>query len=114
MSVVTLTVQVIALTGTTPTYAAANDVGGNDFVNDGRTFLQVKNSGASTTVTVDSPTLCDQGEAHDVTVTVATSGDKMIGPFNPKRFNSSAGKVTATYSQVTGITVAAIQFVNTG
>lgn len=114
MSIVTLTVQVMAVTGITPTYGAAA-ADGNDFVNDGRTFLQVKNSGASTTVTVDSPTLCDQGEAHDVTVTVgATTGDKMIGPFNPKRFNSSAGKVTATYSQVTGITVAAIQFVNTG
>lgn len=110
-----LTVQVIAIAGTTPTYAAAA-AAGNYFTNDGRTFLQVKNVGAGDcAVTIDSYVACDQGSTHDVAITVLkTSGDKMIGPFNPKRFNDSSNYVNVSYDQVVSVTVAAIQFVNTG
>lgn len=111
-----LTVQVIAIAGTTPSYAAAA-AAGNYFTNDGRTFLQVKNAGGGSdcAVTIDSYVACDQGSTHDVSVTVVkTSGDKMIGPFNPKRFNDSSSYVNVGYDQVTSVTVAAIQFVNTG
>lgn len=107
----TLTVQQITLTGTTPSYAACAS-GGDEFVNDGQTFIQVKNaSGGELTVTVNSRTNCNQGSDHDVAVAIPlTTGDKMIGPFPPSRFNNGDGKVTITYSGVTSLTIAAIKF----
>lgn len=103
-----LTVQTLTLTGVAPTYNAAA-AGGDTFVNNGKTFLHVKNTGASTTVTVDSVTACNQGSDHDSVTTVpATTGDRMIGPFEMSRFNSGTGTAAITYSQVTGITVAVV------
>ncbi|RJX18505.1 MAG: hypothetical protein C4570_06400 [Ammonifex sp.] len=103
-----LTVQNIALAGLTPSYAAAA-AGGDNFTNDGRAFLHVKNGSASSiNVTVDSAVPCNQGFDHDITVAVAAGADKMIGPFDPERFNDSTGKVNVTYSAVTTVTVAAL------
>lgn len=103
-----LTVQAASLAGLTPSYAAA-DAAGNYFSNSGKEYLQVKNTGASTVVTINSQVLCNQGSDHDITVTVgATIGDKIIGPFPKDRFNDPSGFVQIAYSQVTGITVAAI------
>lgn len=107
----TLTVQTISLTGLEPTYAAAA-AGGDEFPNDGRTFLHVKNTNAATrTVTINSRSNCDQGFDHDPAVVIdATTGDTMIGPFDTARFNDPAtGRVSVTYSAVTGVTVAAIK-----
>lgn len=103
-----LTVQDIVLAGLAPTYVAAA-AGGNNFINDGRTFLHVKNGGASSiNVTIDSVVQCNQGFDHDITVAVPNGGERMIGPFNPDRFNNSIGRVSVTYSAVTTVTVAAL------
>lgn len=56
-----LTVQTPTLAGLNPTFAAAS-VGGDAFLNDGNTYLHVKNGGGgSINVTVDSQTQCSQG-----------------------------------------------------
>lgn len=101
-----LTIQQAALTGATPAYAAA-DVAGDTFDNDSRTMLHVKNGGGgSINVTVDSPTVCDQGGTHDLVVAVPAGQERIIGPFPVARFGSS---VAVTYSGVTTVTVAAVR-----
>jgi hypothetical protein len=103
-----LTVQTISLSGVTPSYAAAN-VDGHEFTNDGKTFLQVKNtSGSPITVTLQTPATVDGVALADPTVSVpATTGDKMIGPFPTRAFNQSGGVVYVDFSAVTNVTVSA-------
>lgn len=103
-----LTVQVIVLTGLTPTYGACL-IGGDAVVNDGRIFLHFVNGATESIVTVNSVKPCDQGADHDVVVTVPANEDRMIGPFNQARFNDANGKLQITYTNVTTITVAAIR-----
>jgi hypothetical protein len=104
----TLAVQDVNTSGIGPTYAAASG-GGDQFPNDGRTLLHVKNgSGAPITVTVASQRSCDQGSTHNTTVSVPASGERMIGPFPTDRYSDSNGFVQLTYSGVTSLTVAAL------
>lgn len=104
------TVYPIDLTGDSKAYVTP--ASGDTFANDGRTFLHVKNANASpSVVTINSIRPCDQGVDHDIAVTVAaTTGDEMIGPFPPSRFNDSSGNVTVTtYSVTATVSVAAIR-----
>lgn len=100
-----LTRQKILTTGLTPTYAAVS--ASDTFPNNGRTFLHVKNTdGSICTVTVDSTKNCDQGVDHDAVTTVpATTGDKMIGPFEVERYGSTP---TVTFSNTTACTVSVL------
>lgn len=106
----TLTVYQTDLDGVTPTYVAAN-AGGDEFANDGRTMLHVKNGdGSPHTVTVNSRVNCNQGYDHDSVTTVSAGGEAMIGPFNLTRFNDqSTGRASITYDGVTSVTIAAIK-----
>lgn len=103
-----IAIQAIPLTaaGLAPAYAAA--VGPDTFVNDGKTFLHLKNTnGAARNVTISSPTSCNQGSTHDIVVNVpATTGDKMVGPFPVDRFTAAPA---VAYDAVTGLVVAAIR-----
>lgn len=104
-----LAVQDVTPAGLAPTYVAAS-AGGDEFSNNGRVVLHVKNGGAAEiTVTVISAKTCNQGFQHNITVAVAAGSDKMIGPFAPERFNNDAGRVAVTYSAVTSVTVAALE-----
>lgn len=104
-----LSVQKITQAGVGPTYGAAA-AGGDSFPNDGHMLLHVKNgAAASITVTVKSPTVCDQGVSHDLVITIPATSDRMIGPFPSKRFNNKTGYVDITYSAVATVTVAALQ-----
>ncbi len=105
-----LTAQDVARTGLAPSYTAVS--ASDTFANDGTVVLHVKNtSGTVDTVTVASVAQCNQGSSHNVTVTVPiTTGDRMIGPFEPSRFNDPVtGYVTVTHSQTTGVTCALIR-----
>jgi hypothetical protein len=106
----TLTVTASSLTGTAPTFASAAG-GGDVFANDGRTYLEVKNAGGSPiTVTVVAQSSCNQGTLHDsVTSVPATTGDRVIGPFDMTRYNNSSGQCSVTYSGVTSVTVGAMR-----
>lgn len=96
------------LTGVAPTFTAvaASDV----FPNDGKTYIEVKDTNAAAdTCTVVAQSTCNQGVLHDSVTTVpATTGDRVIGPFEPTRFNNSSGQCTVTHSQVAGVTIAVV------
>ena len=103
-----ITPQAIDLTGLIDaTYAAAN-AAGDTFVNDGRTMLHVVTTSTGCTVTIDSLVASDFGDDADIAVVLATGEEAFIGPFRTDRFNSAAGLVTVTYSDDTGVTVAAL------
>jgi hypothetical protein len=83
--------------------------------NDGRVVLIVKNTGGSpTNVTVDDPNSGTPPAATafnpDVVIAVpATTGERVIGPFPPARFNDASGNVNLAFSVTTGVTWAAVR-----
>lgn len=88
-----------------PVSAAA---GGDRFLNTGGEVFYVKNAGGgSITVTVDAQS--DGGVSYtDPTITVASGAEKVIGRFDPRKFNDSSGYVNISYSGVSSVTVAVI------
>jgi len=107
-----ITPQNPALAGITPSYAAGDSANGMYVPNDGKTLLQVKNTGgAACTVTLKSNGYKVAGVAlADQTVTVpATTGDKIIGPFDPMVFNQAGGTLSIDLSTATGVTIAAFK-----
>jgi hypothetical protein len=83
--------------------------------NDGRVVLIVKNTGgASSVLTIDDPNSGTPPSAiqfnPDVAVTIpATTGERIIGPFPPSRFNDATGNVNLAFSATTGVTWAAVR-----
>ncbi len=107
----TLTPQEINHTGVFTTYAAAAG-GGDQFSNDGRHFVFIKNGHSSPqSVIANSQSLCDQGADHDITVVVTNAEDEMFGPFPPSRFNDGSGFVQLTYTGVVSLTIAIMHLV---
>jgi hypothetical protein len=94
--------------GTVPTYGAAQapGSGSNMFANDGRTFIHIKNGGASPiTATFVTPGNVAGLAIADQVVTVTNGTEKMVGPFEPGLFNQSDGTVHVDWSDVTSVTV---------
>ena len=109
MADVNVSVQQIDRAALTPVYTGSLSTGNNYLVpNDGRTFLHIKKSGASNcTVTVVTPgTVAGQAIADLTATVVATTGDKMMGPFPPDVFGPT---MTVTFSEITGLTMAAVR-----
>lgn len=102
-----VTVQDVSLAGVTPTYTAAI-VDGHMFKNDGNVAIEVKNTTASpVNVTIQTPAKVGGIDLAEVVVAIpATSGDKIIGPFDPSLFNQSGGLVYVDYASTTGMTIA--------
>jgi hypothetical protein len=105
-----LAIQQIAITGTTPTYAAVT--ASDTCLPDDGVFLHVKN----TTGTADNATVVVPGSylgqaVPDVVVNVPiTTGDKMIGPLTQALADPTTGLVTITHSFVNaGVTCALIR-----
>lgn len=100
----TLTVQ---KPGAALTYGSAATT--DTFANDGKTMLHVKNQNAGTvTVTVNSQVNCNQGSDHDEVHSLNTGVDKLIGPWDPARFNDANNRVVITTSPFASVTLAAI------
>lgn len=101
-------IQSPVVTGVALTYAAAAN--GDTFINNGRTFLSVKNTdGSAHVVTITSVVNCNQGFNHNPTVSVpATTGNVLIGPFPTDRFNDINLQVAVAYAALTGMSVAAL------
>lgn len=106
-----LTVQPVSIAGLAPAYTAADQPNGHEFVNDGNMLLHVKNTGGGAcTVTLQTPAVVSGVAVSDPTVSVpATTGDRMIGPFDPTIFNQAGGLVYVDLSTGTGVTLAAIK-----
>ena len=82
----------------------------DEFPNDGHTFLHYVNGHAAETpvVTINSQVKCDQGVDDNISAgaMVVDTGELMIGPFDPGRFNNAQGNVEVTVNQATTLKVA--------
>lgn len=112
MAVVPLTVQQSARTSNginiTDNDTAASSGNSYTFANNGRVFLYVQNaSGSSLTLTVATPNTVDGLAVADLTATVATAKDHIIGPFPPGVYNDGSGLVSVTVDQ--SVTIMAIR-----
>ena len=102
-----LPTQQMAVSGTAPTYSAASGSDTADISN-GRTFVHVRNGGASSdTVTVVTPGTVSGLAIADLTVSVANGTEKFIGPLDPQVF-ATAGIATITHSYTTSVTCAVV------
>lgn len=108
-------VQEIVETGLNPTLQAAV-AAGDDYLNDDRTFLVVKNAGGSAinvTITVQQPNFDIPGFgkvtfAAIVVSVPATTGERWIkAPKAP--YTDANGKVQVTYSVDTSVTAGAVR-----
>ncbi|MFN8993084.1 MAG: hypothetical protein ACK5X3_05380 [Pseudomonadota bacterium] len=112
----TLTVQDIDLgTGLAPTYVSA-DAAGDQYANDGRTYLHIKSThGSAHTVTVTPvATAIDDPQFGRIvpaarTFTVAGGAERILPFFGQAGYNNANNRVAVTYSAVSGLTVAAIR-----
>lgn len=95
----TLSVQTIVRAGITPTFAAVA-AGGDEFPNDGNTYVEIINSSGanSYTVTFTTPASVQGVALENPTATVGTSVRKKIGPFPTRLFNTSDGRVAVAYT----------------
>lgn len=102
-----LTVQQISRgTPLSPTYTAVDQPNGNQFVNDGRINIHVKNGGGgSLTVTMKRNYNVDGAAVPDLTATVPAGQERKIGPFPTDLFNQADGNVYLDWSTGTSVTV---------
>jgi hypothetical protein len=101
----TMNYQAIVRTGLETTYAAVDGTNGNQFQNDGRMFLHVKNgSGAPISVYVDA-----RATVNDLTIVVTNGESRDIGPFPPNLYNDANRRVQVTYSSGTTVTEAVLR-----
>lgn len=86
---------------------AAVAAGGDQFLNDGKTFFIIKNTNAATrTVTVATAGTYIGRAVADDTYTVAVTTGETISPTFPKGlFNDGSGYVQLTYSTDTDVTI---------
>ncbi len=98
----------IVLTNLAPENCA---VGGDQFLNDGKTILYLKNTNAVTrTVTIATSGSIGGLAIADVAIAVVQNAEVIVGPFDPRLFNDANGYIQLTYSAVaTLLTVSAIQ-----
>ena len=98
--------------GLTPAYAAGDAAETYLIPNNGDVFVHVKKTGLNNcTVTVVTPNTVGGLAITDYTATVvATTGDKMLGPFDPAIYNNTAGQISMTFSEVTSLTFAVLRF----
>ncbi|GIW81490.1 MAG: hypothetical protein KatS3mg105_3297 [Gemmatales bacterium] len=103
-----LTAKVASRSGVDLSPVAAN-AGGDEFVNNGRELLYIKNaSGSSITLTVQTPVTVDGLAVSDRQITVGAGEEKIIGPFPKGTYNDGNGHVQLSYSAVTSVTVSVI------
>ena len=105
-----LTVQEIARAGLTPAYGAGDAVNGHEFLNDGKTFVHIKNGSASPiTVTIPTPGKVDGLDVAERTVSVLATSEKLIGAFPTTTYNQSGNKVYIDLSDATTVTLGAFK-----
>lgn len=104
-----LSVQKATLSGLNAAYTAA-DATGNTFQNTGVETVRVKATSNPVTVTVQGVGACSHGVVHNSNpINVPAGEEREIGPFaDLKRWNNSQNRVTITYNQVVGVSVAAV------
>jgi len=86
-------------------YAAA--AASQEFVNDGRTFIHIKNtSGGVITCTITTAGTVQSHAIADTVVSVAaTTGEQMAGPFAKSLYNAADGNIDITWSATASVTI---------
>ena len=104
-----LTVQEIVRTGLNPSLSAGDSANGHEFVNDGKTYVEVVNGGGSPiVVTIPTPGSIDGLAIADRTVSVPAGETRKIGPF-PNTYNQSGGLVYIDLDDDTSVTLGAFK-----
>lgn len=106
----TLTVNTITRDGVLYAVVAAA-AAGDQFANDGRTFLAVYNAhgSASRTVSIDIQQDVDDQDPPDREVAVAAGETRLIGPFPTGIYNDANGRVQITYDNEADVYVGAFK-----
>ena len=104
----TLTVNTILYTGLNSESVFVAAAASQEFTNDGRTFMIIKNgSGGSITCTVTTAgTTQSRAIADDVITVGATTGEQMVGPWPRSIYNAADGNIDITWSATASVTVA--------
>jgi len=82
---------------------------GNTFQNTGYEFQYIQTSGTGTTLTIAVQATLDGQAVANKTVTLASTAEKLVGPFPTDKYNDANGNVVLTYSSVTGVTASVMQ-----
>lgn len=111
MADVRLTPQDVSDVGLTPTRTALSDANTYQVLNDGNVILMFLKTGANeATITITTPKTERGLAVADRTLTVAaTTGDRVIGPFDPTLYNNSDGDLEFATSESTAITCAVLR-----
>lgn len=108
------TLTVLSPTIAGATFSPASAAGGGDvFPNNGKTYLYIKNGDSGShiiTITPQNTVGAPGYTVSPIAVTVLTTAQKLIGPFDPAIFNNSSGQAVVTYDGVTSVTVLPITF----
>jgi len=112
----TIPIKQPTLAGVAIGYTAAAD-GGDQFLNDGKVMLIVRNTGSGDITATISPPIQPQSGLDfsdiDVTVTAAnvsaSNRNACIGPFNPEHFNDASGYVQITYDDYANTSVTVVR-----
>lgn len=111
MANVNVAAQQLSRAGITPTNIGTLSTSDTyQFKNNGRMLIHwLKDGAAECVATIVTQKTVDDQAVGDRTVTIpATTGDKMAGPWSPDIYNNSDGEVEVTYSNIAGLTHAAI------
>jgi hypothetical protein len=105
-----LAVQKLKVDGTKLTFVEA-DTNGDFFVNDGETYLHVKNTHATlqATVTIYAKSPCNHGELHNIVLSVPATEERQFGPFPVSRFNDLYRKVEVYCTNAMSVDLAAVK-----
>jgi len=107
--------QEIVHAGLSPTYTAMGAAGDEVACIDDRMMLHVKNADTGAhTVTIDSKVPCNQGNDHDIAVSVPAGGERLIGPFPTARFRNASGRIDISVDDETDMTFAAFHLSQQG
>lgn len=109
-----LAVQDLVRSGVEPVFNAAS-ASGDEFPNDGKTMVYIKNGATDVNVTFTAQNTSTTKPGFgtittpDQVVNVPGSSEKAIGFFEPPIFNDGNGRVQMTYDNEVNVTIAVLK-----
>lgn len=102
-------VETISRAGVVPTMRTAA-AGGDEFLNDGITWIYVVNGLVDVTITIEIFPLVDGQAVVDRTVIVLASTEAMIGIFPTNWYNGDDGRIQLTYDDESNVEFALLKY----
>lgn len=108
MAALTLNQSLYSGLNTAAAYQAA--AAAQTLVNDGKTYLHIKNTGAEMTLTLVTDGTANSHPISDTVITVAaTTGEQLAGPFPTNLYNVGSTSISLTWSRTSSVTVMAFK-----